>query len=389
MFAAGAIAIGATACGSTEAPAASTPVPEIDMSTLDPGGFPTRPREFGTVQTIDQARIVEATRLAEHLPLPAEIDPGFNYSNQSMGRILLGPEQLGRLIAVDNFDKDAAGFISGFLSEGETKPDHAGLHFMNAVLIFPDAARAAGAAAALENSDYLYNNRNQRVAIPGYPEAHAHWEPGVQSIGSWFASGNLVIYTWVYDYVKTWLKKDDLPALLGLVQKSLDVVVPALEKFEPTPADKLMQLQADPDGMMKRVLPRSEGNPLVNPPAVFTANGALHLAELPLDRKQLFTELGVDRYVEGDALLWRARDAGAADRLMDDVSELDKKYRSIDPPKGLPIAKCKEYIGRDRYVPRYYCTVKYDRYVAQTWSLQLTDIHQLISAQYSLLVNTQ
>ncbi|MFD6451561.1 hypothetical protein ACFWF3_12350, partial [Nocardia sp. NPDC060220] len=201
-----------TACGGPDEIAA-TDAP-VDLATLDVGNYPTQPRQVGTVANLDQGRFIEAERLGDFVPTPADIDPRFIHTNPSIASVFLDAEAaLGKIMAVDRFAEVAPDFIGGFVSSAETKPSNMGLDMVNAVMIFPDAQKATTAAAELEKLDFSYAPNNQRIEIPGYPAAIAHWQPDQQSIGSWFATGHLVIYTWFYDYLKIWLEKVDKQAL--------------------------------------------------------------------------------------------------------------------------------------------------------------------------------
>lgn len=384
---ASALAIVISGCGSGgDTTKVSEPV--VDIRSLDVGGYPTKPQVFGTVENMDEARVVEATRLAEHVPLAMEIDPRFTYKDSGSETLYINPDALSGIMYTEKFAEAAPDFISGFISQGQTTPNNQGLHLINAVLIFPDEHKASQAAKALERVDFEYTAHNERVHIPKYTDAAAHWLPDTQSIGSWFATGNLVIFTWIYDYLKSWLEKVDLNALTSLVEKSLDTIVPAVKQFVPTPQHKLMELPADSEGILGRTLPREEPSPLPDPPAVYTGRSALHLSEKPAEDRETFEELGVDIYAERGSKLYRARDKDAAASLVEEVLA-GKQYRKSTPPEALPTAKCKEYAGSNSFVPRYYCAIPYERYVAYVWSMQETDVHQKISAQYALLTEAK
>ncbi|MBF6204558.1 hypothetical protein IU483_10535 [Streptomyces gardneri] len=381
------VAVAGAACGGSEAGPEQT-TPPIDLAQLDVGNYPTQPRSLGTAKNPEQARMIEAERLANFVPLPSDIDPAFVSANPSISKIFLEPKgALGRIMDVSRFAEAAPEFVAGFLSSAGSAPDNRGTDLVNAILIFPDEQKAAAAAAALERVDFEANNRNTPVQIPKYPAAHAHWQPQTQSIGSWFATGKFVIYTWVFDYVKIFLEKVDLPQLLTLVEKSLDTVVPAIGRFTPTPVDQLMTLPIDMDRMLDRTLPRPREDSWVDPPGAYTGHGALHFTTDSAEDRRMIEAAGTDRYATDGTDLFRTRDAAAAIQLREERGGLSKKFRAAESPKGLPVARCKEYIGNKTVVVRFYCSVAYDRYAAFAWSHQLLDAQQRISSQYALLVN--
>jgi hypothetical protein len=381
------VAVAGAACGGSEAGPEQT-TPPIDLAQLDVGNYPTQPRSLGTAKNPEQARMIEAERLANFVPLPSDIDPAFVSANPSISKIFLEPKgALGRIMDVSRFAEAAPDFVAGFLSSAGSAPDNRGTDLVNAILIFPDEQKAAAAAAALERVDFEANNRNTPVQIPKYPAAHAHWQPQTQSIGSWFATGKFVIYTWVFDYVKIFLEKVDLPQLLTLVEKSLDTVVPAIGRFTPTPVDQLMTLPIDMDRMLDRTLPRPREDSWIDPPGAYTGHGALHFTTDSAEDRRMIEAAGTDRYATDGTDLFRTRDAAAAIQLREERGGLSKKFRAAESPKGLPVARCKEYIGNKTVVVRFYCSVAYDRYAAFAWSHQLLDAQQRISSQYALLVN--
>lgn len=386
------LAVATTSCGSEGGAAASVPAAPVDLTQLDVGSYPTRPRELGKVTNYDQARIIEAERLANFVPTAMEIDPRFDQAWRTSSKIFFDPKgsDLGWAIDLDRFAETAPDFITGFVSVGTTAEFNRGMDLMNVVMEFPDEAKAAEMAGALERSDFdKAAAENQPVPIPKYPAAHAHWRPTNQSIGSWYAAGRLVVYTWIYDYRKITLEQVDLPALVGLVEKSLDKVVPSIAEFRPTPPDRLMDAQLDLDGMLRRTLPRLNTEDNNNPPGAYTQRGAAHYSAAPAGNVPAYQQVGLDRFAVDSTQVFRAADAARADELRDHLAALDHKTGSVASPKNLPQARCTQYLGIDKQVIRYYCAVSFDRYAAMAWSEQLLDVQQRISAQYALLVNAQ
>ncbi|MFE9582184.1 hypothetical protein ACFYO1_37810 [Nocardia sp. NPDC006044] len=389
LFTAAILGMAAGGCGSDE-PRAETPVAAVDLSKLDVGNYDAAPRQLGAVKSLEQARIIEAERLGNFVPAPLDIDPRFTHNNPFVATVFTDPKfALRDSMAVDRFAEAAPDFVAGFQSYGRTEEDNRGIDLMNTVLIFPDEQKATDAAAALERVDHEANDRNTAVAIPKYPAAQAHWQPNKQSIGSWYATGKFVVYTWIYDYLKVYLEKVDLPAMLTLVEKSLDTVVPSIAKFSPTPPGKLMDLQIDLDGMLNRTIARPKEDSWLNPPGAFNARTALHFVNDPPATLRYLETAGADRYASNGVELYRARDAGAAATLQKDMGGLNKRFKSSAAPANLPAATCHEYIGRTTMAIRFYCSVSYDRYTAFSASHQLLDAQQRISAEYMLLVNTK
>ncbi|SFM53018.1 Uncharacterised protein [Nocardia asteroides] len=380
----------ATACGTGADTTTSAIDPPVDLATLDVGSYATQPRQVGAVASMDQARFIEAERLGDFVPAPADIDPRFVHTNPSIASVFIDAEaSLGKIMAVDRFTEIAPDFIGGFVSSAETAPHNKGIDMVNAVMIFPDEQKAATAAIELEKLDFGYAPNNRPIEIPGYPAAKAHWQPDQQSIGSWFATGHLVIYTWFYDYLKIYLEKVDQQALVELTRKSLDTIVASVAKFTPTPTDKLLTLQRDRDGMLGRTSPRPREDSWINPPGVYAGRTARHFTSDPESAAAMIEANGVDLFASDGSDVYRARDVAAAQAVRDELGGLTRKFTAAEAPQNLPFARCKEYIGRERLAVRFYCAVSYDRYAAYVWSNQLLDAQQRISAQYALLVNAK
>lgn len=391
ILTASALTVGVSGCGSDEtASSPPPPAPAVDIAQLDTGNFPTQPRDFGKPVSLEHARLVEAQRLGNHLPLPSATDPIFVYNDGIWVNAFIDAKPLSAIMATERFSEAAPDFIGGFVTTAGSERHNEGIDLLNAALLFPSEQSAQRAAAELERVDFEYTNKNQRVEIPGYPKAHAHWQPeGDQSIGSWYAVGRVVIYTWVYDYKLTYVNRRDLSGLQGLVEKNLDVVIPAIEKFQPTPPDKLMDIDVDPEGVLGRTLPGTGSEGSKNPAGVYDGLAAVHFSVNMSELKQVVDENGVDKFAYDGSQLYRAKDEASAAAVSARLTELSRKYRTADSPRNLPQARCIEYIGREMMAFRFYCSVSHGRYAAYIWSSQLLDVHQRISAQYTLLVNAE
>jgi len=367
--------------------------PAIEVKQLDYGPYNPNPRDMGTPKNDLQAKDVEAERLGNVVPLAMDIDPTLIYGGNANAVVFVDPTltMLPNFCNLDKFSAAAPGFVSGFVSYGTSSASNSGIELVNAVMIFQDDKSAADAAGALEHQDFTTKPDYQPVPIPKYPAAHAHWEPGTQAIDDWYASGKLLVFTSVYDQAKIWFHHTDLPALVTKVTKSLDAVVPAIAKFTPVPADKLLDQPIDDSGMLGRTMvrPTLSQNDWINPPGVYDAHAALNFSSDPLETQQWYAADGVDKYAQYGDDVYRARDAAGALDARDQLGGPAKHFKSADPPKNLPVAKCRQYHGPHTNAIRYYCSVAYDRYAAQSWGDQLLDAQQRISAQYALLVKAK
>ncbi|TLG11486.1 hypothetical protein FEK35_12370 [Nocardia cyriacigeorgica] len=387
-----ACAIVATSCGSdTEAAA-----PAVDLTQLDVGGYPTLPRQLGAPKNKDVPRLVEAQRLANVMPLPVEIDPRFGYQGVGTRTFLLPGEShfspIHRWISEEHFAEDAKGFISGFSATAQSnKAPALATTLSSNVLIFSDAAAATEAAAKLSGARFLRDDKGpvEPAKLDAFPAAHVRWQPSQQTLASWLAQDEFVIVTIAYNAEALMLGESDLPGLSALAEKSITATSTSLEKFEPTPPDKLMETSVDPDGMRSISLARPMGDSFVNVPGTYDLHGSLHFPTDPVERKQELVDAGVDRVAHDAGELYRAADAESAQELKDKSSELNRMFRSVPAPKGLPQATCMEYKGPAQGAVRFYCHVAYDRYYAFMAAEQLLDAQQRISAQYAILANSK
>ncbi|WP_280205644.1 DUF7373 family lipoprotein [Nocardia cyriacigeorgica] len=387
-----ACAVVATSCGSdTEAA-----TPAVDLTQLDVGGYPTLPRQLGAPKNKDVPRLVEAQRLANIMPLPVEIDPRFGYQGPGTRTFLLPDEShlspIHRWISEEHFADDAKGFISGFSATAQsTKASALATTLSSNVLIFTDAAAAPQAAAKQSRARFLRDDKGpvEPAKLNKFPAAHVRWQPGQQTLASWLAQDEFVIVTIAYNAEALMLGESDLPGLSALAEKAITATSTSLEKFEPTPADKLMENSIDPDGMRSISLARPMGDSFVNVPGTYDLHGSLHFPTDPVERKQELVDAGVDRVAHDAGELYRTADAESAQELKDKSSQLNRMFRSAPAPKGLPQATCTEYKGPAQGAIRFYCHVAFDRYYAFMAAEQLLDAQQRISAQYAILANSK
>ncbi|NEW48060.1 hypothetical protein GV794_16980 [Nocardia cyriacigeorgica] len=387
-----AFALAASGCGSDSEAAA----PAVDLAQLDVGGYTTLPRELGEPKNNWVPRFVEAQRLGNIMPLPVEIDPKFVHQGPATHAFLLPGEShlspIHRWITEENFANDAKGFIAGFSATAQSNKAPALASTLSTnVLIFPDAKSATDAAANLSRARFFRDEDFpvEPAKLDKYPAAHVRWQPGMQTLVSWLAEDEFVIVNISYNAEAKMLGESDLPGLSTLSEKAIAATSTSLEKFEPTPPDKLMENSIDPDGMRSISLRRPEGESFMNVPGTYDLHGSLHFPTNPLERKTELVDAGVDRVAYDAGELYRAADAESAQELKDKSSELNRYFRGADSPKGLPQATCMEYKGPAEGAIRFYCHVAYDRYYAFMGAEQLLDAQQRISAQYAILANSK
>lgn len=375
---------------------------EIDIRTLDVGKYSTLPLDlrYDYIPRMRTAIELATQRLADHVVNGADIDPAFTFGTGAVS--MISTETATRVLADATAPVlDANKMMFGFsVGHSDKQPDKTGKTVEGSsfttvtVLQFRDPAAAAKAATELDDTDFtVAPDRNERVALPKYPDAHAHWRPGVASIGSTIAHGNYVVNAYVG------VKDPELPKLTALASKVLDAQLPLLDSLPPLTPEGVLRLPFDADHMLRRTLnPGESFRPDFRAMAVAEPRGFLHRVADQAYWRRVATETGMDRYAtagedyDGPSMLFRARDAQAAKQLAGAV--LEHGYSGVaDAPAGFPDGKCGQTVadpaaGLTTRNKRFRCTVSYRQYTAVVDSDQIADAHQRAAAQYALFANS-
>ncbi|TQM28707.1 hypothetical protein FB390_0281 [Nocardia bhagyanarayanae] len=391
MLTCGALAVGIGACGSQ---VSGTPTRvQADLSKLDVGNYQTEPKTIGNAKNERQARAREAQRLADYVALPFEADPAYVTDAWFIRpHIVLNRKALGTLVINDTFDDVAKDLVAGWVNSWSTGgAPEAPRRTMNiAVLMFPDANTAKAVGPALEHDDFTYNPDNEPVQITKHPGTTAHWRPTVSSIGSWTVHDRYVVFIKVEDNTQA----PDLPSLVGHVERMLDVQIPLLSQFEPTPAAELSRIPLDPEGLLGRTLPSDPEKPQrAEPDGVYTGRGTLTLVDGGTGFLDRLRTAEVDLASFGDSVVFRSRTRKGADALWADwqpSKRLEAGETLVASPTGVgDRVECYSDIpeGGSSLTGTNICVLQVDRYTVQAHGKQLQDLHQKISAQYALLTH--
>ncbi|MGW4356059.1 DUF7373 family lipoprotein [Nocardia sp. NPDC004582] len=374
---------------------------EIDIRTLDVGKYSTAPLDL-RYEYNPRTRLateLATQRLADHVVNGADIDPAFTFGTGVVS--MTNTETATRVLANATAPVLDANKMMFGLSVGHTdkQPDKSGKTVEGSsfttvtVLQFRDAAAAAKAATELDEADFAVSpDANQRVTLPKYPDAHAHWRPGVASIGSTVAHGNYVVNAYVG------VPDPELSKLTALATKVLDAQLPLLDSLPPLTPEGLLRLPFDADHMLRRTLTPGEGFlPDFQTMAVAEPRGFLHRVADQGYWRRIVTDNGIDRYsiagadYDGPSMLFRTRDAQAAKQLATAI--IEHGYSGVaDAPAGFPDGKCGQTTATPASsltrIKRFRCTVSYRQYTAVVDSDQIADAHQRAAAQYALFANS-
>jgi hypothetical protein len=256
---------------------------------------------------------------------------------------------------------------------------------------FRDATAAKNAAIEMDAADFAVSPENVPVPVTKYPTAHGHWRPTNPSMASTLAHNDFVIHVLVTN------PTPNLETLTGMVEKTFDQEIPALDRFAPTPVDRIAKLPKDPDGLLGRLVDLTPGiePTLSTTVASYGPNGARQVQNEREMKDRAYENAGVDQaalWIDpklGGSSLLRARDRDAAIKLMGEEIATDVDIdRPVGGVKGLADSKCfalKPDSSTDAPGLQFECYVQYDRYVAGTYSGDQADGRQRAAAQYALL----
>ncbi|MGC4992950.1 DUF7373 family lipoprotein [Nocardia salmonicida] len=385
----------AMGCGGEASPA-TTPEPQVDLNQLELGSYSGVPPKLERPDNEAQARAVQAQRLANHIPLPMEIDPRLKYYNGIQPRVFttIDNQTMGSWVGSDlePHRNALSGFISGYTSTANSDSQVSlSVSLENRVLIFENEESASTAMNTLVDSELAADPTKSAVTIPQFPDARAYHKVDRPTLWSWYATGHFIIFTAVWDRLSSELSQTDVPGMTELVYKSLTAIPGKIAAFSPAPAQERDSTSPDMDGMLARAVPAiNDQVPGLTIPGVYDRHGGLQISRQPELDHALFETTGVDRVAFNGGYLYRAKDAASAATITNQHTTFTKFYRKVASPPGLPIARCYELKNpTTKTKMRYYCSVNFDRYAADISANQLADAYQRISAQYALLANGQ
>ncbi|MFD4354832.1 hypothetical protein ACFWPX_19915 [Nocardia sp. NPDC058518] len=323
-----------------------------------------------------------------------EIDSRLNHYNGVQPRVFtkIDNQTMGSWVGSDlePHRNALAGFISGYTSTANSDSQVSlSISLENRVLIFDKEASATTAMNTLVDSELAADPTKSTVTIPQFPNARAYHKVDRPTLWSWYATGQFVIFTSVWDHLSGELSQTDVPGMTDLVSKSLTAIPSKISGFSPASAQERNSSSPDLDGMLARAVPAiNDQVPGLTVPGVYDRHGGLQISRQPDLDRTLFETAGVDRVAFNGGYLYRAKDAESAAAVTNQHATFTKFYRKVSSPPGLPIARCYELKNpTTKSKMRYYCSVNFDRYAADISANQLTDAYQRISAQYALLAN--
>lgn len=381
---------------------AASPVaaaPAVDVSKLDVGTYPTQPRSLPGPATEAEGRFLAAYSLAEAEVNPYVVDPklSFLYGTPVPDRKLAATAISGNSTAITEPVLEQYGMVAAYIVQGvpqrleDFTRNPSGGALIDMVSAFPNPDSANKAAAAMDDADFAVNPANQHASIPGYPQAHAHFQPNNRSMAATMAQGSLVV-----SVVSSDSTANSVDALTQKVKAILDVQVPLMQNVIAPNDAALTSLPLDPDDMLRRAFVARDQPTISDSYGTIGPKAAIFCASSEAVKAGLYTQAGIDRCATTPAAqLLRAQDEAAANTVLPKLVDAIRQAGSIDhdvaSPDGLSNAKCyetKNSLWADNANSRFFCWVTFGRYVAAVSSNEEKDARQRAAAQYAILVHS-
>ncbi|WP_431964171.1 DUF7373 family lipoprotein [Nocardia sp. bgisy134] len=400
-FRSGLLALVATttvACAGCSATVVGHPLPglaPVDVSTLNTGAHSPEPSDYepSSLSYKTDLRRIEAQRLINHVVHPFDIDNELS----EVGEVHLFhipeypfirevfPESY-RPAVVDN-NMLAGAYVSR--SNGNARA-HKKLNI--GVLRFPTAAASV---KAVEQFDQATNAAPGRHSIPveGHPQAKVSSGDDITAL-SFLAHGTYVILA------NPGVPQPNRAALSSVLKNTLDQQIAALDNQTPPAWDDILDTPLDPDGIMRRALPKAPdySDPFSDDQdfAAYQPAGELHFERNPVELEKAFEESGVDLIGRRGGVVYRARDLAGAFRLQSTLVRIGKNDEELEPPPGLPDARCVKLdkIDENRNFDEL-CAVVFGRYVGVVVAKSRLSgrvdytLHQRAAAQYAVLAKSE
>lgn len=363
----------------------------VDTSALDPGNYPTAPRDLSTLRTEDGGAVRESIRLGGLVPLPMDLDSRLVYGRTNfVGHhyTARNPPHRGSGISnLENFGEQVPGLVAGWHTGGSRRAKRTfGLDVSVGLLRFTTPEQATHAMHVLADASAEKYPPKQPLEIPGYPTGRIHLTAH-DSVQSWTAQDDYLLWTFVSDGLAT---PPDPAPLLDFTKKLFDRQFELLRGSTPTPVGELANTPID--DLLARTLAAERPGTLDDVTGAYTVPAALHLESRPDLARRAFEDARVDLVAYAGTRVYRAGDTAAAIRLTAFLAaQAPSGYDPIAAPPGLPEARCfREDPGPPqsaRIILEHRCYLSHGRYVAEVTANQPQDLAQRVSAQYLLLAH--
>ncbi|MEO3759771.1 hypothetical protein ABGB19_15975 [Mycobacterium sp. B14F4] len=385
-----AVALVCAACGSTVQGTAVKSTggptgPALNFDSLDPGRYPTKPREpLGVTGDPLVGAIVEAQRMANHVIGPWEVDPVLT-GYFAFGAVVMPAAETLALIGPMDLAA-AAGRHSMVNAFASARTEENRRILLNAVLRFSDEGAASAAATDMGETAMRQQGADgpaRKQEIPGHPEAQANsYTTADRSAGRWNAVRSFTAHG-PYVLMQLAQSADGMDQAAQLVAKSLDLQVPEIDKFRATDPSEFADISLDPSGLLARTIPLERRDPSFAKNATYEKRGALHFQSDANRSAKLFDDTGVDLVAMADTNVYETRDAdgakGVAEGFYAEVSPTAKPATAVP---NMPGSRCLQLTDG-----AFYCLATADRYALEVSAPTLLAAQQMTAAQYIMLMS--
>lgn len=376
------------------------------VALMDTGAYSvTAGHPYGAVgEDAGKQNLMEAHRIAEFTVGPWEVDDALRMMPGAIDAGLNSPLDSVKMIrdngVMPNPLPDVAeahGFRSGFASARVTStgPQRS---LQNVVLLFPDAASAAAAAAEMVAKAPPVRDvvPGPPAALPNTPESLAltyALPDDVTRVDSFTAHGPYVLY-----------QSAVTPSLgIGggatvLAGGALASQLNRIDEFTPTAPADLPKLSLDPTGRLLSLTLTAPDNAGPLMAGVWAPQGWLHFEYDPVTAAALFKTAGVDAVTQMLTTVYQAGNPDGAARIAQEFAKQMGNLVDVSPVDGvpgLPSAKCFQRnkgalpataaMTWQRILWHVRCVATVDRYVYTAFSADVADVRQQMAAQYRIL----
>jgi len=356
--------------------------PPVDLTLLDVGNYPTRPRpSLGIAGTPLAGALIDGQRMANYVVGPWEIDPTLT-GRYAMGALLLtSPDELSVLGPAElAIASGRHNFINGFVS---ARQDSGRKRLLNTVLRFAEASDAEATLTELEQTTSNESEPVQRVVIPGYPDARAFSDTVIDTDTNrqWTAVRSFASHG-PYILIQLAESADGIATASALVANTVERQRLVINQFQATDPLAFPDIELDPSGLLARTLPMPPDEATVVQNARFGKRGALHFQNDPVRFTALFDRTVMDLAAMAKTNVYRSADDESAIRIVHEFAAdaLATGGKPVDGVEFLPASRCLQFEDE------FYCVAPADRYAIEARSRGIDDARQQVAAQYTLLV---
>lgn len=373
----------------------------VNTAVLDPGHYPTKPQApLGNAGSDQVGALVEARRMASYLVGPWQVDAALTAHVATDAMVMENYKKMGTTMTWPPIAGGAYGlpYLVGFMSQRHTSSGPP-KSLRNGVVRFADS----GAATTAANSFFdramnmprtvdvvpIVVEPEQALPVPGHPEAKAALLT-FQDQASGTPIKELTVTTSHGPFVLMQVVRCEAgpDCMTQLASRTLDLQLPLIDKFTPTPAGDLATLPLDPTGLVARTLPLPDDEITATSQYAYEPNGALQFEDDPLKAEPALSAAGVDYVSMGHTTVYQAKDADSAAKLAQDYAAIVASApaaSSAAPVPGLPQSRCTLVPGSGGIIPHHWCLTPMGRYMVKAVARQLDTAHQLTAAQYRIL----